>query len=223
MKVLTVEQIAEHFRIVTVQGAALEGRNWMPGDRIQITFAGWQQRAYTPFTWSASEGSTSFLAYVHGNGVGSAWAAELRSGARCNVFGPRDTVDLTALSRSGLLFGDETSLSTAAALRCTPSGERAVHCLFEVTSVAECRAVLDALGVARSATLVERRPNDAHFAELEQHALGLLGERVEAVERALLTGNAAAIQHLYKAIRRSGSSVKVKNRPYWALGKRGLE
>ena len=40
----------------------------------------------------------------------------------------------------------------------------------------------------------------------------------------VFTGNAASIKYLYGALRKDGvSSKRLKNKAYWAAGKRGLE
>lgn len=217
-----VDNVTENFRLVTLGGKDLRGRKWKPGEKLQVIFSGWEQRAYTPVSWDATEGTTTFVAYVHGNGIGSAWIASLDVGAQCNIVGPRDAVDLTMLRRPGVLFGDETSFGTAAALRATASGERDVTFIFEVASVAESRAVLDRLNVDGEAILIQRDAEERHLDELERLVVATF--RSNPATHGILTGKATSIQRLYKALRRVGVSARqVKNAPYWAPGRRGLE
>jgi NADPH-dependent ferric siderophore reductase len=193
---------------------------------LQVTFSGWERRAYTPLSWDAAEGTTEFVAYVHGSdsgmGIGSAWIASLEAGDRCHIVGPRDAVDLTTLRRPGVLFGDETSFGTAAALRATASGDRDVTCIFEVASVTESRAALAKLNVSGNAILIQREAGERHLDELERLVVATF--RSNPATHGILTGKADSIQRLYKALRRAGVSARqVKNKAYWAPGRRGLE
>lgn len=47
-KVLDVEDIGDHFRLITLGGDPLRNVQWTPGDKIQLQFGGWVQRTYTP-------------------------------------------------------------------------------------------------------------------------------------------------------------------------------
>jgi NADPH-dependent ferric siderophore reductase len=213
--------VAEGFRLLTLSGPALQGAAWVPGQKVQLLLGGWAQRTYTPLSWDAARGSTTLLAFVHGPYPGSDWARSLAAGVPCAIFGPRGSLDLNVVERPAVLFGDETSFGLAHALRHTPGGARGVHLLFEVSTPEVARVALDAIEVS-GAALVERQPEDAHVAELEQVATRLF-ER-ERPRSWVLSGKAPSIAHLSKLLRRLGVPRRhVQSKAYWAPGKIGLD
>ncbi|MBN9164394.1 MAG: siderophore-interacting protein [Myxococcales bacterium] len=217
-EVQQVERVGEHFRLITIGGNDLVDRAWTVGDMTQFSFGGWESRAYTPLSYDAARGSLEFLGYMHGNGIGSAWLESLRIGDPCVLVGPRTAVNLDVVTRPAMFFGDETSFSTAAAMRATLHGYRAVSFVFEVTSPENCAPVLDRLGLDE-ATLFRREADDRHLDALERHVLGAFQPSM----RAVFTGKAASIARLYKAARREGISGKqITNVAYWAPGRKGF-
>jgi ferric-chelate reductase (NADPH) len=221
VEVRSIESVGDPFRLVTLAGESLQGRSWTPGDMLQVAFPGWQSRAYTPYAFDPARGTALFLGYVHGHGIGSAWLAAARVGESRFVLGPRGAVNLSALQRPLLFFGDETSFSTAAALQATPLGLLGVQLVFEVSSLDASRAALERLGIAERATLIQREAEDAHFERLEAALLAAFEPSVGT--RCILTGAAASIKRMYKAARRAGvPSKQVTNLAYWAPGRKGF-
>jgi NADPH-dependent ferric siderophore reductase len=137
------------------------------------------------------------------------------------VFGPRGSLDLDALARPGLIFGDETSFGLVQALRFTRSGSAGVELVLEVSSLEASRRALDALGVS-GAHLVERRPDDAHLADVDALIARLHDQR--AIEGWVLSGKAPSIQPLIQRLRRLGvARGRIQSKAYWAPGKTGLD
>jgi len=199
------------FRIVSFAGADLEGRAWTPGDMVQLSLGGWTTRAYTPFAFDARRGTTDVLAYLHGRGIGSTWLENVAPGERCTFVGPRRAVDLAKL-RPTIIFGDETSIGTAAALA------TGATTIFEVTSL-EARAAVERLNL--TASLVQRTDHDEHLQEVEHQLLAAVHAAPDS--RVLLTGKASSIQRLYKALRRAGMpSRQATNLAYWSSGRKGF-
>ena len=58
------------------------------------------------------------LVYVHGDGPGSTWAERVRAGEECEMLGPRNSLDARHSSGALAVFGDETALGLAHALKC---------------------------------------------------------------------------------------------------------
>lgn len=221
VEVHDIEIVGTRFRLVTLAGESLKGRSWTPGDMVQIAFPGWQSRAYTPFAWDPSRGTAQFLGYVHGGGVGSAWLSSTHVGQARFLLGPRGAVNLNALQRPALLFGDETSFGTAAGLCSTAAGLTGVRLVFEVASLDESRPALERLGIADGATLIQREDADAHHARVEAVVSETFA--TDPSSRAVLTGAAASIKRIYKALRRVGvPSKQVTNVAYWAPGRKGF-
>lgn len=217
----SIEPVAEVFRLVTLAGKDLRDRRWSPGDIIQIGFPGMVGRAYTPHVFDAVRGTLSFVGYLHGQGGPAVdWLATTQVGDSLFFVGPRRALALDTLSRPMFFFGDETSLSTAAALHATREGTRGVTFAFEVNDVARARAVLDHLGV-RDAIVLARDAADRHLETLVLELQRAL--RAAPDLRCAFTGKAASIQLLYKAARRAGlSSKRVTNVAYWAPGRKGF-
>lgn len=203
-----VETLSPHFRLIDLEGKALRGVAWMPGQKLQVMLgAGLLARTYTPMLWDAERGATRLLAYAHGDGPGSHWGSNIAPGDSVSFFGPRRSLDASGLV-SLTLFGDETSFALAAALG------MAARFVFEVKSAAECRPVLDALGLG-NATMVERQPDDTHLETIEAALEG---------EHFILTGRASAIQRLSRTLKVRGTpSSAIRAKAYWAPGKRGLD
>lgn len=216
-----VRPIAGDFRLITLAGEALRGAAWVPGQKVQLLLGGWVQRTYTPLAWDAANGTTQLLAFAHGDAPGSNWTRQAEVAQPCAVFGPRSSLDLNALPRPGLIFGDETSFGLAHALRYTPAGTAGVEIVLEVSSLAAARDALDAVGVT-GAHLVERRPDDAHLAEVD--ALIARSSEAQALQGWVLSGKAPSIQTLLQRLRRRGvARGRIQSKAYWAPGKTGLD
>lgn len=220
-RVRDVEPVGGSFRLVTLEGDDLQGHRWVPGDMIQIGFAGFLGRAYTPLSFDAGAGALSFLGHVHGDGIASRWLASARPGEELYLVGPRAAIDLEAVTRPLVFFGDETSFGTAAALGATRERTRDVVSFFEVDSAEASRLALERVGVTTGLTLAVRSAEDRHLERVEDEVVSALRSAPNA--RCVFTGKASSIQRLYKAARRAGlSSRQVKNVAYWAPGRRGF-
>lgn len=219
--VLSIEDIGRNFRLITLGGDALKNVQWTPGDKLQIQLGGWVQRTYTPMEWDAENGRTRILAYMHGDAPGANWARALRKGEDCIVFGPRKSIDLTQLRFSdAVLFGDETSFGLAAARVNVTQLER-THLFFEVSSLAESKAVLAKLGLGES-IIHERTCNDAQQLALEEKMQAILQAKPDA--HVVLSGKASSIQHMRQLLKRlSIGSSRFQTKAYWTPGKKGLD
>mgnify|MGYP001262327657 CR=1 FL=1 len=197
---------------IELSGPELRGAKWAAGDKLQIRMgSGLQTRTYTPMSWDAAEGRTTILAHALAAGPGSEWARRARPGQRVAVFGPRRSLDLSALpAAQGVLVGDETAIGLAAAWR--PAST-----LLEVDHSAALQPLLGSLGI--NATLLARRPEEHHLARLAEAALDQGPDR-----RFVLVGRARTIQFLRRALRQHGvASGRILAKAYWADGKAGLD
>lgn len=217
--VSAIEDIAPRFRLVTLEGTALRGVTWSPGQKLQIAMGSpFVARTYTPIDWDPVAGRTRFLGFAHGDGPGSEWLLNLGLGDGCEVFGPRSSLDADRAAPPLALFGDETSLGLAYAL-VTARLAKAIHCYFEVEDADSSRRVLERLGLD-DATLVVKH-DDARN-------LQPLGEALDAFGTAgasfVLTGQAGTIQRLRHRLKDQGvASTRIFSKAYWAPGKRGLD
>jgi NADPH-dependent ferric siderophore reductase len=189
--IVAIDDIGDRFRLIELEGAALRGVEWKPGQKVQIAMgSAFVSRTYTPMDWDAAAGRTRILGYIHGDGPGSAWLRGLRTGHECDLFGPRNSLDAIRAAAPLAVIGDETSLALAHALVSMNWGE-AVSCCFEVSDIESVDKVVVRLGL-EEATLVEKRENDAHVDDME----AALGAPIAAGASFVLTGKTGTIQQL---------------------------
>lgn len=169
-----------------------------PGDKVQLLLPGDDVRTYTPFL---DEGRMCLLAWLHGRGPGSRWAASTPAGP-LRFVGPQRSLTLPDGPVS--LVGDETSLAVAVAYQRDRAG---VEAFIETEAEGEVAAVAAALG-ARLTTF--RKGEHAAIAAAVKRAGRPTG----------LTGGAALITGVRGAL---GGAVAVRPKAYWAEGKVGLD
>lgn len=216
-QVSAVKTLSPRFRLIDLEGDALKGVTWLPGQKVQVAMgSGLSSRTYTPMWWNADVGRTRLLVFLHGDGPGSRWAGDLREGETCQFFGPRRSLDLSGARGPVVLFGDETSFGLGAVLQdCSEN----VVMVFEVSDVLESRAVLAAVGLGR-ASVIERSAGDEHLA-----AIGAdLSHHMAHGAQLVLTGKAQSIQSVSQALKKAGmASSSAMAKAYWSLGKTGLD
>ncbi|KSB89073.1 hypothetical protein AS593_04035 [Caulobacter vibrioides] len=213
------EPLGDRFRLVTLEGAALRGVSWTPGQKVQIAMgSAFVARTYTPMDWDAVQGRTRFLGYAHGEGPGSDWLRSLAPGAQCDVFGPRASLNATHLAGPLVVFGDETSMGLACALA-AQDPTRSLACVFEVADLEAAEAVTARLGLSRAA-LFRKATDEAHLDTIGEALSSLAGAGASFV----LTGRAAAIQKVRGELkRRAVAPRRILTKAYWAKGKAGLD
>ncbi len=213
----SVTDLTPHFRRIDLTGEPLHGASWSPGQKVQVRTSGFTFRTYTPFAWGDEQ--VSLLTYRHGSGPASEWIVGLEVGERCQVFGPRRSLDLASLIDDPIVLGDETSFALTASWRLDAGRSTAAE-LYEVTSPDEARSVLDGLDLS-GATLVER-DGDAHL----DHLVDLLRETISDHPAAplVLTGKAQTIQRLRASLKAEGiTPPAVRVKAYWDINRSGLD
>lgn len=217
--VVASERLADRFWLITLEGPALEGAAWTPGQKIQIAMgSAFVARTYTPIEWNASAGRACILGYAHGDGPGSAWVRDARPGTECDVFGPRASLNLSRLSGPLAVFGDETAIGLAYAL-VHQDRNRSVACHFEVGDAASAAQVTAQLGIG-DAVLFAKDRDEAHLDAMTTALPALVGTGAAFV----LAGKAGTVQRLRQSLRRQGvPAARIATKAYWAPGKTGLD
>lgn len=213
VSVVDVREVGPRFKRVALQRQ--DGASHAVGvaDKLRINAGDWNVRTYTPLKFPSAADRYEILAFVHGQGPGSAWAAGCTVGAASHLKGPKPTVMLDDAPL--LLLGDETSFGTALNFK----NRSDVRWLFEVTQVREAEAVLTGIGL-RGAMVVPR--GAGHRAELVRLVTDIM--QAQPTMQALLTGHAQTIQVVLKGLRvRKGLATRVTVKPYWSEGKAGLD
>jgi NADPH-dependent ferric siderophore reductase len=236
-RVSRVTEPSADFRRLLLEGPALRDVSWTPGDKVQVFLSEHGMRTYTPLRWNAVSGVTELLVFLHGSTPGAAWGRSVQIGDRVRLFGPRRSIDGQALPEALVLFGDETSLGVASALagaeaggpreastigpRADPRGTMGkLRCVFEVSQRRTCEPLLADLGLTNS-VLVERREDDSHLDAVLEHLLS--AQQATPAAEVVMTGRAAAIQSLRARMKRESRARLAKSKPYWAVGKVGLD
>lgn len=208
--VTAVTRLSEHFTRFDVEGPQLAGARFVPGDKVQLFLAGEGMRTYTPVEWDAA-GKTFFVGFVHDEaGPGVRWLRALKVGDEAALFGPRRSLDASALPGPLVLVGDETSLAVAAALTRAKPG-RHVTALLESSHPDEVKQVASALGLSHLTVTARGKLEAPLLAQLDVGATPLF------------TGRAATIQALKQALRAQQRAPGGLTKAYWAEGKRGLD
>jgi len=191
-----------------------------PGDKVQVKLdGGLITRTYTPIEWNRRTGTTRLLAYCHGTGPGSEWSSQVRVGDERQFFGPRSSLDLSSVTSTTILFGDETSFALAMALPLNGASSVRQRFIFEVNDRPEAASVLDRLGLAGT-ILVERRPDDAHLHEISHAILAFM----QPTSTFILSGKASSIQHVSRTLKANGIETRrLRAKAYWAPDKVGLD
>ena len=179
-----------------------------PGEKIQLNIGDWNVRTYTPLSIDQTKKVLRILVFIHGQGPGSMWASKVKIGDIVQFLGPRSSL---TIDETPLLFGDETSLAVATTFQKKFPQARFV---FEASAVTECYAVCKKLGLT-SFTLIEKSSDQSHLTEVF--------EKLQGPEKLVLTGSARSIQTLQMKVRAANTLSILKNKPYWAFGKAGLD
>jgi NADPH-dependent ferric siderophore reductase len=217
--VTAIDDVADGFRLVTLEGAALRGVAWVPGQKIQIAMgSAFVARTFTPIDWDATVGRTRILGYGHGEGPGSVWLRDINIGDDCDLFGPRPSLDTRRLTGNIAMFGDETSIGLGLAFaRQNRTGS--TSCFYEVNDAATVERMNRALDVS-NAIVFERHEDGSHLAQMA----GVLPELVRAGMSFVLTGKAATVQQLHRDLKRLGvASNLIATKVHWAPGKTGMD
>jgi NADPH-dependent ferric siderophore reductase len=218
-RIVATERLAERFKLITLEGPALANVAWIPGQKIQIAMgSAFTARTYTPLEWNAEAGRTCILGFEPGDGPGSTWVRNVEAGDRCDLFGPRGSLDLRRAPQSVAMIGDETSIGLAYALtQLDPA--RSVTCLFETGDMESTGQVLAQLCMGE-ARLFARQDGDAHLEAVEAAVPALAAAGVGFV----LTGRAAMVQRLRQRLKLYGvTAATILTKAYWAPGKTGLD
>ena len=223
-RVDAVHALSSRFRLVSLRSEALRKVAHVPGDKVQVRVAGMAFRTFTPFRLGEGDDSLSLLGYEHGDAPAARWLGGVAPGDVCHVLGPRRSLDLAAIDRSTVFFGDETSLGLALALCGTTLGSLDTHFIFEVDDAVQVRSVLEAMGrgMLQHAWLVERQPGGAHLAAVEAALARYAG--ADSFRQYVLSGQSLSVQRLHRSLKAAGakpSQMLVK--AYWAPGKIALD
>jgi NADPH-dependent ferric siderophore reductase len=112
LTVVGIVRIAPRMLRISLSGPGIETMNWRPAQDLTLRIARIAgrdiRRRYTIAAQSHKQ--VQLDVYLHGHGIGSAWAEALRPGDTVSAIGPRGKLLLNPNADWHVLIGDETSL-----------------------------------------------------------------------------------------------------------------
>ncbi len=215
-RVTAVEPLAPHLRRVELRGDELRGVAWTAGDKVQLLLPDRDVRTYTPIFWDGDR--TALVVHDHGDSPGALWARAVATGDAVAFFGPQRSLCRTR-GRPAILFGDETSLGVAHAMR--RAGPAApLLCVLEIDPRHDLRAALTALELDDAVTIA-RQAHDAHLRTVAARIHDL--QRAHPRAELLFSGRAQSIQTVRSHLRAAGATHRGAAKAYWSVGKAGLD
>ncbi|CAN7521983.1 hypothetical protein [Acidovorax sp. LjRoot117] len=152
-RVAAVHRVSDRFRLIDLEGDALQGAAWAAGHKLQVKVAGpFTARTFTPIVFDAVRGHVRLLGYAHGAGPGSDWLRRVQAGDACQVFGPHRSLALGDLAGPVVLHGDETPFGLAAAVAAAMGARAQPRCVLtgRAQSIQQARQALKGRGVPAS-------------------------------------------------------------------------
>ena len=217
--VAAVRDASPLVRCVRLGDASLAGVSCTAGDKLQVYLPNAGMRTYTPVGWDATSGTFELVVYMRpgASSPGATWARALAPGQRLQFFGPRKSIRVSPEAPEApevVLFGDETSLGVARALRESRPG---AHVVLEASDPAAAESIFGDRG---ERVVIVRRDGDRHFEAVVNGIRAALGNGGPA--ELVLTGAAPSIQAVQRRLKESGVRAS-SSKAYWAPGKAGMD
>lgn len=194
---------------------------YAPGNVIEFRVTCNDYRHYTVSSFDKEKNICEMLVYLHGLGVGSEWAKNIKEGDVLRLLGPGGKICYKENYARHFVFGDETSLGLMQCLQ-GKALERG-HKIYCVTELEEAFSNWPKLLDLPAETVFKSADNPA------QPAIDRLSQQKESFwaewkgAAFYLTGRARSIQAIRKVLTDKGIPMKnIFTEPYWADGKKGL-
>ncbi|MDC3954171.1 siderophore-interacting protein [Polyangium jinanense] len=212
-EVTGVADLAPKLRKVRFEGEALRGVTFKAGHEVEFRVSDRAFRHYTPSAFDARAGAMEVVFFLHGQGPGSHWAANLRRGQTTNVLGPGGNFVLRDASKH-VLLGDETALGLFACFARAAPGQ----CIGAVEVARGGGGWPELLGLDLSAAERTGERGDALLQWLEAN------EPAQSADVCFyLAGHTGSLVRIREWLLQRGFSRRsIRTKAYWADGKRGL-
>ena len=190
------------------------------GQAIIIRVDDTNYRNYTPSAWDSDSGTFDVIFHIHGNGPGSHFIENLKSGDQVSIGLPRGFNIYRQAEKYHFFFGDESCISVFKSLKDQINYDNNNYLgVLELDNASF--GAPEKLGLA--VDIVSKSEKKAEFAI---NALNKLESSVWELWRGgvfYLMGNARSIQTFTKALKEKGvQSKNIYSQPFWVEGKTGL-
>jgi NADPH-dependent ferric siderophore reductase len=215
MKILSVEYPSPKIKRVRFLGD-ISNMNFEIGYANVIRVTRTEYRNYTVAYHNKREGILDIIFNIHGNGVGSVYADNLKEGDEIFISNPRGKKFYDAKVRKYFIFGDETALGLACSFfPLLEQGKHEFQFYFELEE--ENKQIPHVLGLRN----YEVFPKNGSFnSEKWISELPVLQTRwLDA--GFVLAGNVKSVQTFRKVLKYNNAS-KIASQGYWLEGKKGL-
>jgi NADPH-dependent ferric siderophore reductase len=212
LTVTGVDRIAPRMIRLSVSAPGLAGMNYVPGQDFTVLVARANGRDIRRrYTLAGRDGDTVHLdIYVHGEGIGSAWARARRPGDFVSAIGPRGSFMLAAPADWHVFTGDETSLPGIHVM--LSSTDRPAQVILEVDDPDEWQSLPAPSGPATEWVWLAR---GSQWHETDVLALPNTGQG-----HAYVSGEAARVLAWRAALEHLGmDDSAVTHKAYWGAGR----
>jgi NADPH-dependent ferric siderophore reductase len=212
LTVTGVDRIAPRMIRLSVSAPGLAEMNYVPGQDFTVLVARANGRDIRRrYTLAGRDGDTVHLdIYVHGEGIGSAWARARRPGDSVSAIGPRGSFMLGAPADWHVFTGDETSLPGINFM--LSSTDRAAQVIVEVDDPKEWQWLRPPSGPATDWVWLARGS--------EWHETDVLALPTTGQGHAYISGEAARVLAWRAALERLGMDESaVTHKAYWGAGR----
>lgn len=218
VRITQVDHLNESLKKVRFEGD-LGSLSFTAGQVIEFRVTDRDYRHYTPCLFDPAQNVCEVIFYLHGNGVGSAWASALKEGQELKLIGPGGKLAYREAFSTHFVFGDETSIGLLRCMgsECGKRGHRLIGLLELAPEHIRWQVGQDSDTMIVRASMESPAKRAMEMLKLRKHQY--------AVDNACfyLTGRAKSIQRLRDYLIKSGIPRKqILTDPYWAEGKKGL-
>lgn len=217
--VMAIEMPSPNIKIITFKGN-FPTVKFKLGQAVVIRVNDTNYRNYTPSKWNSETGIFEIIFHIHGNGPGSSFIANLKSGDKVTLGLPRGFSIYKPEAKYHFFFGDETCISVFKSLKEKINSEEKNYLgILELDTP-------DAQTLKNIGIMVDIVPKSANKAAFAIAALLNLNQKIwESWQHGYfyLMGNAKSIQAFRKTLKEKGIPNKnIYTQAYWAEGKVGL-
>jgi ferric-chelate reductase (NADPH) len=218
-RIAEVNEVSPNFRLIDIEADLFKEATFQPGQKIQVNTGNWELRTYTPLSINPEMGRLGVLAYIHGKGPGSSWAANTRPGDSVQFFGPHRSIKLAEPERPLVLFGDETAIAVATNFKRRLKEKQPLKLVFEASAPDEVQAIVRDIGLT-DVTVVPKAPDGLVSIE----ALRAVVDAASKPCHLILTGRAQSIQQVRGRLKSFGFPMgQITSKAYWSEGSTGLD